>query len=254
MVRAPVPPNYHEPRFNCALCGAFAAQAWRELTYRSWQDEQGTVTHEPVRDLAGGPLHKPASRRAEWDASLCAACEDHSLWINGQLTYPGNRSGLAVPEPAEDMPREVEDLYREAAAVLPHSRRAAAALCRASLERLAKVLTPEEPARATLDERLIALHSKTTDALARGLQVIRHAGNTALHGARDDDESVVIYMGGDETDVIDLFFITINELVVELVSRPARLQAAYALLPEQKRVAIERRINSNRSNHQTETS
>ncbi|MFE5837264.1 DUF4145 domain-containing protein [Arthrobacter sp. NPDC056493] len=225
-------PEHHVPRFNCPKCGAFAAQEWRRLSYPAGQDEMGHQYYEPVRDNIGG----------DWEASLCAGCDDHSLWLDGELTYPADRPGLEVPEPVEGMPQDVEKLYLEASAVLPHSSRAAAALCRASLERLSKTLTPEMNPTASLDERLIVLSEKTTAALAKGVQIIRHAGNTALHGARDDDASVVIYMDGSESDLIDLFFVTINELVDELITRPARIQSVYELLPEQKRYAIERKM------------
>lgn len=230
--------RYHLPRkgqtrFNCPKCGAFSAQDWRALNHKVGQDEYGRGQFELVRD-------KDVMKH--WQASLCSGCDDHSLWIGDDLIYPVNRNGLGVPEPVNGMPLEVEELYREASAVLPHSRRAAAALCRASLERLTKHLTSDLPPKRSLDERLIVLSNKTTSALAKGLQFIRHAGNTALHGARDDDESAVIYMDGEESDLVELFFATINELVDELITRPERINAAYELLPKEKREAIERKM------------
>lgn len=227
------PPEYKVRRFNCARCGAFAGQEWRALSYVSGYAEYGQVIHETIKDGDQGN---------DWHASFCASCEGHCLWIDGVLAYPSNRPGLSVPLPVDEMPDDVKDLYLEASAVLPYSRRAAAALCRASLERLAKQLTPDEKPGTALDVRLIILSDRTTAALAKGVQVIRHAGNTALHGARDDDASVVIYMDGDETELIELFFVTINELVDELIARPARIEAAYSLLPDEKRKALEKKM------------
>lgn len=243
MVMKFVPPKYQATRFNCPRCGAFAAQEWRELAAEG-DYEYNQATHDPVMDSA--PDGAASKGELAWEACLCAGCERHSLWIGGVLAYPIGTATGTVPEPVEGMPDEVRELYLEASAVFPHSRRAAAALCRASLERLAKHLTPDLPAGRSLDERLIVLSGKTTESLTQAVQFIRHAGNTALHGARDDDESVVIYMDGDETDLIDLFFVTINELVNELVLRPARIQAAYEMLPVEKRESIERKLQAAR--------
>ncbi len=246
MVKMPSPPRFREKSFDCPHCGAFAAQDWRWLHYPIGTDEYNQEYCEAISD-SNAPADRPNSRTGRWFASLCSACEDHSLWISGKLVHPASGIQLGIPAPAEGMPHDVAALYKEAAAVLPHSRRAAAALCRASLERLAKCLTPDAPTKTSLDERLILLNDKTTASLAMGLQIIRHTGNTALHGARDDDESVVIYMGEGDTDIVELFFVTINELVDELITRPARLEAAYNLIPKEKREAVERKIQQARS-------
>jgi hypothetical protein len=178
----------------------------------------------------------------KWVASLCAGCEDQSLWINGQLAFPVESLDLGdVPEPNSDMPQRVIDLYREAAAVLPHSRRAAAALCRAALEELAKFLTPELDPKIKLDGRLVNLSARMAEDTTLALQVIRHVGNTALHGERDGDESVVIYLDGSDNEIAGMFFVAINDLATELISRPAKIKAAYAKLPQTVREDFERK-------------
>lgn len=242
MGKTPVPPQYHASKFNCAKCGAIAAHEWSVLLVQGDYDFNQPAY---VKVFDEGPMvGLEAEQGLLWEVSLCSGCEDHSLWIGGRLVHPGQRRGGEVPEPVEGMPDDVRELYLEAAAVLPHSGRAAAALCRASLERLAKNLTSDLAPTKTLDQRLIVLSEKTTAGLAKAVQIVRHAGNTALHGARDDDKSVVIYMDGDEGDLIDMFFVTINELVDELITRPRRIQAAYLLLPESKREDIDRKIKA----------
>lgn len=241
-----VPPSHKSKRFNCPRCGTFAAHEWREPNYHTGSDEHGQRFFDPIEDRASSRESSNA-RGERWEASFCSGCDRNSLWIGGTLAFPNMAIGTSVPEPAEGMPTSVEELYLEAAAVLPHSRRAAVALCRASLERLVKVLTPDSHPKSSLDERLVVLHERTTATLAQGLEIIRHVGNTALHGARDDDESVVIYMEGDESELIDVFFVTINGLVDELITRPARLLAVYNSIPAEKREAISRKLKASRS-------
>ena len=71
------------------------------------------------------------------------------------------------------------------------------------------------------------------------LQVIRHVA-TRLHGQRGD-ESVVIYLDGSDNDIAGTFFVAINDLATELISRPATIKAAYAKLPATVRADFERK-------------
>ncbi|MFK0003368.1 hypothetical protein [Paenarthrobacter sp. NPDC090522] len=73
------------------------------------------------------------------------------------------------------------------------------------------------------------------------LQVIRHVGNTALHRERDGDESVVIYLDDSDNDIASMFFVAINDLAHELITRPAQIRAAYAKLPATVRADFERK-------------
>lgn len=232
------PPACHEKKFTCPRCGAFAQQDWKTLGTMgdSWAGTPmvyGIVDKSEAVYVADED-ETPYLRGKAWEASLCGACEDHSLWIDERLVYPQTAtSTVDVPAPHDEMPAAVLELYEEAAAVLPHSRRAAAALCRAALERLVKILTPELPTTLSLDGRLAALSTVTDNTTTKVLYVIRHVGNTALHGEKDGDESAVIYLDDDpENNIPDLFLVAINELVAERISRPRRIDALYEQLPQ----------------------
>lgn len=239
-------PVFNGSRFTCPRCGAYAAQDWRPLHY--WDGQHGWV---PAHDRGDPEWYALTDSFDDyegyrWVASMCAGCEDQSLWINGQLALPaGGSHAEDVPEPNADMPQGVIDLYLEAAAVLPHSRRAAAALCRAALEELAKHLTPELDPKIKLDGRLVNLSARMAEDTTLALQVVRHVGNTALHGQRDGDESVVIYLDGSDNEIAGMFFVAINDLATELISRPARIKAAYAKLPQAVREDFERKSGVN---------
>jgi hypothetical protein len=245
------PPAYQEKTFSCPQCGVVASQEWRELHYwqgnRGWNgDAVSCALMDKWEDQ--DPFGDPETPVPVWFASLCAGCELHSLWIGDKLAYPDTASHAAVPSPNPDMPPQVIDLYREAAAVLPHSRRAAVALCRAALEGLAKALTPELDEKIRLDNRLASLSHDLENPTSRALQIIRHAGNTALHGANDSDESAVIYLGDEaENDIAELFFVAINELASERISRPRRINEAYAKLPPGVREEIDRKLKAQRA-------
>lgn len=154
---------------------------------------------------------------------------------------PKQEPGGPASAPSEDMPKVAADLFREAVAVLPFSRRAAAALCRASMEQLVKALDVECPERAKLDDRLVRLQDRVSSSTIQLLNVVRHVGNTALHGVRDDDGTATIYMDEDDETIAEAFFLAINTLVDELVTRPRLSDALYNNLPEGVRQGFEKK-------------
>lgn len=154
---------------------------------------------------------------------------------------PYRESMAAASEPHEDMPEGAAELFREAVAVLSFSRRAAAALCRASMERLVKSLDPECPQKTRLDERLVRIEGRVSSATIDLLNVLRHVGNTALHGEHDDDGTATIYVDEDDQTIAETFFVAINTLVDELITRPRRSAELYQKLPEGVRKSYEQK-------------
>lgn len=246
MVRPYSPPQYQQSRFNCPRCGAYASHEWRELLY---QDPNGTFDELWDRDKRTliNPFEGTEERTGiAWSASLCVGCEEHSLWLGARLMFPSEVEveAFEVQGPSEDLPPRVADLYREAVAVLPHSRRAAAALCRAALEALAKELTANMPLDLKLDGRLVALADRLPEHTSLALQVIRNVGNKALHGASGGDESVAIYLDGSDGEIAEMFFVAINDLAYELITRPKRIREAYDRLPEGVRKNFEGKVKA----------
>lgn len=171
-----------------------------------------------------------------WFASVCTACSQGSVWRGDQLIYPP-KSG-AVP-PHDAMPGTAKELYLEASAVLPHSRRAAAALARASLERLLRALPDADP-RARLDGLIADLSSVVSPKLWQLLTVLRYVGNDSLHGD-GSSELVSLYLEGDVAGIVEPIFGAINSIVEELIVQPTEAERLYKMIPEGVRRSAEQK-------------
>ncbi len=151
------------------------------------------------------------------------------------MVFPA--AGLA-PVPHTDMPDDAKQLYNEAREVLGISRRAGTALARASLERLLKTIDPQ-PGNPDLATRIVRVAPRLPEPLGRILTIIRVAGNQSLHVPDQPEELLVLVLDPDETEVVDLMFEAINELVEQLISRPARVASHFEKVPEAVRAKYE---------------
>lgn len=237
-----VTPKFQASSFTCPRCHALASQEWLDI-YKFGNDSD---TPFQISDGKGMKWRSEPGKGAftvsySWSASKCYSCEKHSLWINDDLAFPSEMDveEVDVVAPSEDLPDHVVELYKEAVAVLPHSKRAAAALCRASLERLAKHLTPDLPPDLKLDGRLVHLGKSVSSTTLRALNIVRHTGNTALHGEKDGDQSAVIYLDEDDSTIATVFFMAINALADELITKPKLMDDLYGQLPDGVRSSFE---------------
>lgn len=237
-MKATRPPRFKADSFTCPRCDALAAQKWFDLL---GVVGNGSATSLMDRERMMASTSGPRFRSPHWSASECLACQDKSIWLDDVLVYPDPRNAPIgdEQEPHEEMPEDAAVLFREAVAVLPFSRRAAAALCRASMERLVKVVDPGCPPRTPLDERLARLESRVSTSTIDLLNVLRHVGNTALHGGKEGDGSAVIYIDEEDHTIAETFFLAINTLVDELITKPRRSAELYGSLPEGVRASYE---------------
>lgn len=225
-------------RFDCPRCGAFSHHV-RSVLRMHVRVPQGTATR-PFNDLrgtysvTGTEVRSMGTSHEQWTATVCVSCTVPSVWRDSQLVYP---RGSTVPGPHPDMPELARELYEEASAVLPDSRRAAAALARAALESFLKS-REVSPSRKNLQSRIADLKDQVSHSLWQVLTALRVVGNDALHG--EDDEIVRLYLSGDDADMAETFFGALNALVEELVTAPKRAADLYAKIPEAKRDAAER--------------
>ncbi|QHC71034.1 DUF4145 domain-containing protein [Rathayibacter sp. VKM Ac-2801] len=236
-------PELNKERFNCPFCGAYTQQVWGALNmYSTINGNGGTGTvfasdAPPTRVLLDrDPPRWGFPDWPEWFMSECSSCTRRSVWREEKMVFP-LASPLQAPHP--DLPADAAALYEEARAVEPHSRRAAAALARASLERFLRSRDGADP-KARLADLIGDLKGQVTSPLWKLLTAIRYIGNTSLHRDADDNELVALFISGDAADVIVPFFGAINMLVEELITAPNRSEAIYLMIPEGVREIAER--------------
>lgn len=209
-------PQWGSDGFDCPRCTRWAHQEWLPIeTHESWKALVGKVQHT----------------RCAWHQSICARCRQPSIWHRDQLVYPPHRLGAP---PHVDLPDGVRELYEEAAAVASVSRRAGAALARATVERLIKHLDPGAPRGAKLEQRIERLRPPRVSApLWQMLTVVRVAGNQAMHVEDAPGELVVLALDDEDGPaMVEWLLETVNNLVDELISRPKIAQELFDKLPD----------------------
>lgn len=133
------------------------------------------------------------------------------------MVYPN--AAVRIP-PTEGLEPEETELYEEAAAVAPASRRAASALLRVLLEAFLKRHLDEagQPVKGKNLFELIEVavdHLDLTQTMKKGLTAIRRRGNASVHdpyGLTDDARAADL----------PLLFQAVDDLVDDLHTKPTR--------------------------------
>lgn len=152
------------------------------------------------------------------------------------MIYPV--AGLA-PLPHPEMPPEAKSLYEEAREVLGISRRAGTALARAALERLLRTLDPNA-GNIVLAARIERIIPEVPESLGKMLTVIRIAGNASLHVNDEPDDVMVLVLDPGETEVVELIFEAINDLVEAQIAKPGKVASLYSKIPESLREKVDK--------------
>lgn len=227
-------PALERKAFFCPRCGAFADQTWQVLYVRVGGNSIPASDSRPDQQKVGGQIvNVPVGK---WSTSKCRSCQESSVWREDRMIYPAG-STVAPPSHA-DMPPEARELYDEAREVVSISRRAGAALARASLERLLKTVDPVT-GRPTLEDRIERILPRVSDGLADMLTVIRHAGNKSLHVEDQPDEVMVLVLDPEETEIVEMIFTAVNNAVEELITRPQKTSGLFSKVPEAVRKKVE---------------
>lgn len=235
-------PKLFGDRFICPRCNSFADQTWHDLKY-SARTARGTGWVD-AHDLDQSPYWgsdeaenvENRSEESQWRMSECASCQHRAVWRHDALIYPVSSP---APTPSVDMPDEVRPLYEESGAVAAVSPRAGAALARATLERLLKLLDPDAPKRLQLDDYIVRVLPRVNVATGKLLTLIRHVGNKSLHVEDVPDEAIVLLLSDEDADILGVLFQTINDVVEELITRPRQADALYEAVPASVRSAAE---------------
>lgn len=252
--------------FECPACGVHSVQDWRMVGHMvasqgtGWMEPQNYhVLSEEVYDPFAGefddetpPFDDPKADwvvGSMWASAQCQRCRKASIWRDNVMVYPGGKGG---PAPHPDMAASATTLYEEARAVVPISRRAGAAMARATLELVLRELDPEVGEKATLNARIEHIRPRVSSGLMEMLDVIRYAGNESVHVGDSTDDVIVLVLDERNTELIDFLFESINDLVDELHTKPSRQRGLAQSLPESVRTGIEqRRVAAERKRAQT---
>jgi len=138
--------------------------------------------------------------------------------------------GMAPPSP--DLPKEVQDSYNEARAVMAYSLRSAAALLRLSIERLCVELNGKP---MNLDDHIAELVAKGLDEdTALMFHAVRLGGNNATHLI----DSIGVTAN---REMVGMLFWLVNEIADDVITKPKKRAEAMKLIPEDERERIARK-------------
>lgn len=224
-------PKLNAESFNCPRCSAHAHQDWEFLLVEIDHNRPERFMDQPLPVMPS----QTTIRKHEWAASKCFSCKKSSVWRGSELVFP-----IAIATditPHELMSHDAKEIFEEACAVLPVSRRAAAALARASMELELRHLLSDT--RSDLHSMIGELSTEVSTDLWQSLTVLRDTGNKSLHGG--DNGVVGILIDGSDEDLVEFLLSAVNRIVDEKVAKPQRASQLYNLLPQGVRDAAEQK-------------
>ncbi|QPH56224.1 DUF4145 domain-containing protein [Pontivivens ytuae] len=160
--------------------------------------------------------------------SSCYHCSKISIWVNDKLVYP---IANTAPLPNPDLPKDILDLYKEAASILNSSPRGAAALLRLAIQMLCKELGEEG---SNINKDIGSLVSKgMPQDVQRALDAVRVIGNNAVHPGKIDFS--------DDNEIAITLFKLINIITEKTISEPKQINDIYNSLPQSALEGIKQR-------------
>lgn len=211
-----VPPQYAAEAFNCAHCGAYAQQLWKEVSLRAPGTDQ----------MHAGSFFVQSQDQVAF--TECQHCKQYGIWIDHQMVYPPESP---APLAHSETPPEISQDYDEARAIVTQSPRGAAALLRLAVQKVCIHLG--EPGKNLNDDIASLVKKGLSPQVQRSLDVLRVIGNNAVHPGQIDLR--------DDTRTALALFTAMNLTVEQVIAVPNQIDALYESLPEGARSAIEKR-------------
>lgn len=198
-----VPPEFNKSAFHCPTCNVYAQQ----------QTFQTFTIQSPVEGLF---------------VTLCAHCNDVSVWFDGLLLHPEVSS---APLPHPEIPADVSGDFEEARNVFGRSPRSSAALLRLAIQKLCVFLgLPGKNLNSDIGELVKA---GLSPQVQKSLDIVRVVGNNQVHPGTMDVR--------DDPKTAAALFELVNIIVEDRIARPKQIEALYQKLPEGARKQIEER-------------
>jgi len=202
------PPKHQKTEFHCIHCGVFSAQSWHSLFYKG---SNGYFSADNLMEFC-----------------VCEHCSKWSYWYSKRMIVP---SEAPVPPAHHDLPEICLPEYQEARDIVAVSPRAAAALLRLTVQKLMMVLG--EKGKNINDDIKKLVEKGLPTQVQQALDFCRVVGNNAVHPGEIELN--------DTPEIAHNLFYMINYIVEDRISRPKHIQSLYEQLPEQARLAIEKR-------------
>lgn len=223
-------PKYGGSAFICPHCSSYAQQEWHFVTTMSRPILNGnsTVDYVEYYGLADSWVPSTESKIAFSD---CKVCSESAVWVKGELIHPNKR---VIEKSHELMPKEVKEIYDEAAAVYDISPRSSAALLRLGLEILLPYLGAEKAKINTMIQQLVE-ERKAIGRVQKAMDALRVIGNDAVH------PGVIDLEGRDDKEVSLALFKITNYIVAETLGSDDMIEDLYSLLPGRVKEGIENR-------------
>jgi len=170
-----------------------------------------------------------ADRSDTW-FTTCSICKHEMLWHDDKIVHP---AVTAAPHPHPDLPEKLKKDFEEARTIVEQSPRGAAALLRYVIDELTQEL--RGAGGGDLNERIgwLVKQRGLSPQAQKALDSVRVIGGQATHPLQLDMR--------DNVELATKLFELINAIIEDTISRPARIDAVYAALPESKLAAINKR-------------
>lgn len=206
------PAKFGSAAFNCPFCDVYATQSW-------WSGA-GTTTY--------GVNSKTSRDFKDLAISACGKCGQHAYWLFATMIHP---SGGGTAPPNADLNDTIIGDYHEAAAIVQHSPRGAAALLRLCVQKL--VVQLGLPGKNLNDDIGELVRRGLDPDVGMALDTLRVVGNNAVHPLEMD-------LRDDQVTAVALFEV-INFIADQMITRRKKLQTLFEKLPEGARSAIQKR-------------
>ncbi len=205
-----VTPFYQGQRYNCPHCHAFSNMVWFNPTDRTAR----TAPQPSMKDT---------------EVSKCSSCLLFSHWVDHEMVYP--MLEISVDDPNEDLPPDIKKDYLEAAYIIGHSPRGAAALLRLAIQKLCDELIKDKGDLNFKIGKLVenGLNKKVQQAL----DVVRVVGNNAIHPGQIDLK--------DKPETANQLFILVNMVAQQMITEVAEVDAMFESLPDAAKKGIKQR-------------
>lgn len=215
------PPSHGEEKFHCPHCDVFAKQFWAHI-----RADNIYGGNNSIRELS----HFSENLDGKWTISRCEHCNKYIIWLGDKIIFPRK---IEVENPNEDLEKEIQKDYLEAANVLNESPRSSAAILRLALQKLCKQLG--EKGRDINNDIGELVKKGLNSTIQRSLDTLRITGNNAVHPGEID-------LKDDKETVLKLFKL-LNFIADKMITEPKEINSFYEELPEKTKIAVDKRDN-----------